>query len=306
VFQKRQPAGRFTDTLPDSEALHLPLVTGGNIEGVLAVKLPGDVRLTTHHRGLLEAFAAQIALAVEKDRLAQASRRAEVAAQSGQLQRALFDTVSHELKTPLAAIAAALEQPSGSDAIGEIRQAVTRLESVVNNLLDMTRLESGLLKPALEWCDASELLHAAMGRASSALRGREVIIRVPGELPPVRLDAGLTEQAVALLMANAAGYSPEGMPVEVAASVAGDAFRIDVSDHGRGLDPGEEVRVFEKFYRGANAPKGGIGLGLSIAQRLIQAQGGEITARNRAGGAGACFSIRLPAGGKFEMPGDAA
>jgi two-component system sensor histidine kinase KdpD len=306
VFQKRQPAGRFTDTLPDAEALHLPLIAGKNIEGVLAVKLPGGAQLSTHQRGLLDAFAAQIALAAEKDRLAQASRKAQVAAQSEQLQRALFDTVSHELKTPLAAINAALEQPMGSDARDEIRQAVTRLESVVNNLLDMTRLESGLLKPNLEWCDVAELLGTAASRAAAATPQHEVKISAPGDLAPVRVDAGLAEQAVALIIANAANYSPAGSPVEVAVSAVGENVTISVSDHGPGLAPGEETRVFEKFYRAANAPKGGLGLGLSIAQRLVQAHGGEIIAHNRADGTGTIFTIRLPVGGKFEMPEEQA
>ncbi|MDD5351390.1 MAG: DUF4118 domain-containing protein, partial [Chthoniobacteraceae bacterium] len=124
VFQHRQPAGRFTDTLPDSEFLHLPLLTGGNIEGVIAVKFPNETPLSIQRRELLEAFASQIAVTVEKDRFAQVSRKAQISAQSDRLQRALFDTISHELKTPLAAISATLEQPDGAPAARELRPAI--------------------------------------------------------------------------------------------------------------------------------------------------------------------------------------
>jgi two-component system sensor histidine kinase KdpD len=303
TFQKKQPAGRFTDTLPDAEAFYLPLLAGDKLEGVLALKLASTLPPTTHQRALMEAFAAQIALALEKDRLAQISRQAQVAAQSEQLQKTLFDTVSHELQTPLAAISAALEQAPRSPTNDEIQQAVFRLKSVVNNLLDMTRLESGLLKPNLEWTEVSELVHEAVQRAAVQTPGREVRITVFENCPPLRVDAGLLGQAIALLLGNAAAYSPAGSPIEITAAKGDGVVIIFIADSGPGLQPGEEQRVFEKFYRGSGVPTGGIGLGLSIVQRLVEANGGTITATNRGGELpGACFMIRLPATESMRLP----
>jgi len=303
AFQKKQPAGRFTNTLPDTNTLYLPLQAGEKVEGVLALKLESPLPPSTHQRALMEAFAAQIALAVEKERLQRAGHRAQIAAQSEQLQKTLFDTISHELKTPLAAISVALEQTDESKTSGEIRQAVLRLNSVVNNLLDMTRLESGLLKPNLEWCEVTELVHEAVQRAAAQTQGHEVKIHVLEEYPPLRVDAGLLEQSIALLLANAANYSPDGSAIEVTAAKGDGVVVISVADFGPGLKSGEEQRVFEKFYRGEGVPTGGIGLGLSIAQRLVEAQGGSISVDNRGGNlSGACFMIRLPATEAMKLP----
>jgi two-component system sensor histidine kinase KdpD len=305
AFQKREPAGKCTDTLPDAEALHLPLLAGENVEGVLAVKFPPDAQLTMRQRELLEAFAAQIAVAVEKDRLAQASRQMQVAAQSEKLQQTLFDSVSHELKTPLAAISAALEQdPREASTFREMRHAVTRLTRVVDNLLDMTRLDSGLMKPSLEWCDAGELVHEAVARVAEQLREHVLKINVAPDLPPIRVDAGLIEQVLSTLVSNAALYSPEGTVIEVMATRAESSLRFVVADCGPGLKAGDEQRVFDKFYRSASAPAGGIGLGLSIARRLVEAHGGELTAANRTEG-GARFVVKLPATEQLELPKEA-
>jgi two-component system sensor histidine kinase KdpD len=308
VFQKRQPAGRFTDTLPDAEALHLPLLAGDNIEGVLAVKFPPGTQLTMRTRELLEAFAAQIAVTIEKDRLAQASRRMQVAAQSEKLQQTLFDSVSHELKTPLAAISAALEQAgeNSEDSMGrEIRDAVVRLTRVVNNLLDMTRLDSGLLKPSFEWCDAGELVREAAARVADQTRNHRVQIDVAPGLSPIRVDAGLIGQVLSTLISNAALYSPAGAEIAILATYEDGWLRFCVVDRGPGLKVGEQERVFDKFYRGVGAPAGGIGLGLSIARRLVEAHGGKITASNRAE-RGARFTVELPATEQLQLPKETA
>ncbi len=305
VFQKRQPAGRFTDTLPDAEALHLPLLVGDNIEGVLAVKFSTEAQLTMRTRELLDAFTAQIAVTLEKDRLALASRKMQIAAQSEKLQHTLFDSVSHELKTPLAAISAALEQEEKNFAWMEIRSAVMRLTRVVNNLLDMTRLDSGLLKPSLEWCDAGELVREAMARVAEQTRGHDLKLDIASDLPPIRVDAGLIEQVLATLISNAALYSPRGSSIEITASRENDVMKFIVADRGCGFKPGEEQRVFEKFYRSANVPAGGIGLGLSIARHLVEAHGGSITAANRSEG-GARFIVALPAAERLQLPAETA
>ena len=299
TFRMKQAAGRFTDTLPDSEALYLPLLAGETIAGVLAVR--PEAPLIFQERELLEAFASQIAVSVEKNRLAQANRCAMVVAQSEQLQRTLFDSVSHELKTPLAAISAALEQSPDSPVLNDIRQATARLTKVVNHLLDMTRLDSGLLKPNLEWCDPGDLVREALDEAREQTASHRVTIEAPSGVPMIRADPRLMTQVLTLLIANAANYSPAGSEVLLSLNADGERLRISIADQGPGLKNGDEERVFEKFYRSPGTPAGGIGLGLSIAKRLVEAHAGSITAGNRSGG-GALFVIELPAKECLHLP----
>src|SRR5882762_10279501 len=201
AFQKKQSAGRSTETLPDAEALHVPLVTGDRAEGVLTVRLANLP--TIEQRELLDAFAAQLALFVNKERALEESRAAQVARQSQKLQKTLFDSVSHELKTPLAAISAALQQPQPDRA--ELQQAVWRLTRTVDHLLDATRLESGLLQPAREWCDPGELLREAV--ALSGLKESAIKLSVAKDLPTIWVDAHLIEQALGALISNAVAHA---------------------------------------------------------------------------------------------------
>lgn len=235
-----------------------------------------------------EHLAAQVQLAHESERL----------------RKTLFDCVSHELKTPLAAIGAASQELAGAAAempdaemvqrlAGEIRDGSHRLNRVVNNLLDMNRLESGVVQPAQEWCDVRELLESALEIERESLRGHEVRLTVADDLPLVLLDHTLIEQAVAKLLANAASHSPARLPVEVDAEFAEGRLLITVSDRGRGFEPESAERLFDKFYRGAGRKTGGLGLGLSIARGFAEAHGGQLTAENRGGG-GARFLLSLP------------
>lgn len=299
AFQKKQPAGMTTDTLPESPALHLPLLAAQRAEGILAVHLPAPLSL--EQRELLDGFAAQLALYLHKERALEESHEAQLAARSQRLQKALFDCVSHELKTPLAAISASLQQPDLDRA--ELRQATRRLTKTVENLLDATRLESGLLRPVREWCDPGDLLREAIRQAR--LEDRLVHI-MPGEnLPPISVDARLIEQALSALLGNAAIYSAPGQSIDASVVLDEGAIVFAVADRGPGLEPGEETRVFEKFYRGAGSRAGGLGLGLSIARQLVEVHGGTIAAQNRSDG-GARFSIRLPLGEPMQLPPESA
>ncbi len=300
AFQKKQAAGRSTDTLPDADALHVPLVTGDRAEGVLTVRLTNP--LTVQQRELLDAFAAQISLFVNKERALEENRAAQLARQSERLQKALFDSVSHELKTPLAAMSVALQQPQPDRT--ELQQATSRLTRTVDNLLDATRLESGLLQPVREWCDPGELVREAV--VTSGLREKDARITIGRDLPAISVDAGLIQQALDALLSNAMIYGKCDQPVEI--SVARDHLTlvISVADRGPGLAPGEEDKVFQKFYRGPRTRPGGLGLGLSIARQLVEAHSGQITAQNRDDGRGARFSIRLPIGEEMKLPAEAA
>jgi two-component system sensor histidine kinase KdpD len=299
AFQKRQAAGRSTDTLPEAESIHVPLVTGDSAEGVLSVCL---VSLPTlEQRELLDAFAAQLALFVNKERALEESQTAQVARQSEKLQRALFDSVSHELKTPLAAISAVLQQPHPDRA--ELQQAVKRLNRTVDHLLDATRLESGLLQPVREWCDPAELLRDAIAQAR--LDEKVIKVNIAPDLPAISVDSRLVEQALISILANAAQHGASKEPIEISVARDNSTIVFSVADHGPGLVAGEENKVFEKFYRRPGTAPGGLGLGLWIARQLVEAHGGQITARTREGG-GARFSICLPIGEAMRLPAEAS
>jgi two-component system, OmpR family, sensor histidine kinase KdpD len=298
AFQKKQSAGRSTDTLPDAESLNVPLLTGDRAEGVLTVKL---INLPTlEQRELIDAFAAQLALFVNKERTLEESRETQVARQSQKLQKTLFDSVSHELKTPLAAMTAALQQPKPD--CSELQQAARRLTRTVDHLLDATRLESGLLQPVREWCDPAEIVRESI--IASGLKVGDVRINIAKDLPAISVDSRLIQQALGSLISNAVAHGKSDRPIEVSAARDDSTLVISVADHGPGLAPGEENKVFEKFYRGPRTRPGGLGLGLSIARQLIEVHGGTIVAHNREDG-GARFSIHLPIGEAMRLPNEA-
>jgi two-component system sensor histidine kinase KdpD len=228
----------------------------------------------------------------------------ELAQESERLRKTLLDCVSHELKTPLAAIAAASQELSRltvnipdsqmlKELAGEIRDGSHRLNRVVNNLLDMNRLESGVIRPKREWCDVRELLQSAVDSEHESINGRDIRLDVPEEIPLALVDHTLIEQAVAKLLANAGSHTPPNLPIEIDAEYTNENLLISVSDRGPGIPPETTERLFEKFYRGDDRKTGGLGLGLSIARGLVEAHGGKLTAENRDGG-GARFLIRLP------------
>jgi two-component system sensor histidine kinase KdpD len=299
AFQKKQAAGKSTDTLPDAESLHVPLVTGDRAEGVLTVRL--NILPTIEQRELLDAFAAQLALFLNKERALEESRRAQISRQSQKLQKALFDSVSHELKTPLAAMSVALQQREPDH--GELQQAVRRLTRTVDHLLDATRLESGLLQPVREWCDPGDILREAVAHAR--MSGGAAKITIAKDLPMISVDVHLIEQALVTLLSNAAAHGPPGEPIEISAARDDNMVVFSIADHGPGLVAGEENKVFEKFYRGPGTAPGGLGLGLSIARQLVEAHSGQILAQNRKDGSGARFSIRLPIGEPMRLPSEA-
>jgi two-component system, OmpR family, sensor histidine kinase KdpD len=235
-----------------------------------------------------EHLAAQVQLAQESERL----------------RKTLLDCVSHELKTPLAAIGAASQELSRlprniddpqmfKELASEICDGSRRLNRVVDNLLDMNRLESGVIRPKREWCDVRELLQSAVEIERESIDGRDIRLDVPEKIPLALVDHTLIEQAVAKLLANSGSHTPPRLPIEIDAEYENDQLLISVSDRGPGIPIEAAERLFEKFYHGDNRKTGGLGLGLSIARGLIEAHGGRLTAENRDGG-GARFTIRLP------------
>ncbi|MEO5715643.1 MAG: sensor histidine kinase KdpD [Luteolibacter sp.] len=297
-YTNKQPAGRFTDTLPQSEATWFPLQTATSVMGVLGVRLTAEHgTLDFTLRQAVEAFALQLALVLEKEHFIQAVSQAEVMDKSERLRRNLLDSVSHELKTPLAIIRASIEG-MGKDAanpyVTEIDTATKRLQRLVDGLLQMTRLESQVVEPQMEWSDVNELVEGAVKAAGDALKSHPVSIDVAPDIPLIKTDQALLQQALANILHNAAVYTPDNSPVELTVRHAEQKLRLTVRDHGAGLPPGEESRVFGKFYRATGAPAGGTGLGLSIARGFVQALGGDIAGWNHPEG-GAVFEILLKA-----------
>jgi two-component system sensor histidine kinase KdpD len=294
------PAGKFTDTLPDSEALHLPLQGRTAVMGVLSLYPPSGKSFDLRERDLLEAFAVLIGLILEKEHIIEAIKYAEVLEASERLRRALLDSVSHELKTPLSAVQTgidALSKEIGQDkkqaALREIQIAVQRLHRVVNNLLDMTRIEAGVVQPNRDWCDLGELLQAAVALAGNAVGDHPVIIDADETLPMVKLDHALIEQCICNLLVNAAAWSKPGSNITVSAALRNDSLILSVADEGPGLNKADIDHIFEKFYRGSNARPGGTGLGLSIVEGFVRAHGGSVRATNRESG-GAEFTLTIP------------
>jgi two-component system sensor histidine kinase KdpD len=270
-------------------------------------------RFTLHIAKVEDAltFATYFIIALAVGSLtAQLKTREQLAAQvqlaknSERLRKTLLDCVSHELKTPLAAIDAASQEllllASNSQnaemlkhLAGEIHDGSHRLHRVVNNLLDMNRLESGVIQPNYEWCDVRELLQSAIEIERESIDGREIRLDVPDSIPLALVDHTLIEQAVAKLLANAASYTQSKLPIELDAEYKDEQLVVSVSDRGPGFPMESAERLFEKFYRGDGRKTGGLGLGLSIARGFVEAHGGKLTAENRDGG-GARFTMHLP------------
>lgn len=305
AYKNRKPAGRDTDTLPSSQALYLPLLTSTGCVGVVGLKPRSANRWSLQERNLLDNFIRQIALVIDRQRLSDSEQEAKLVAESERLGKALINSVSHELRTPIAAITTAATSLADLSAdapthmrsglIDEVVEASQRLNRLVGNLLDITRLESGHVKPKMEWCDAGDLIQVSVQRTAHQLRQHRVSSKVEGRLPLVRMDFVLMEQALNNLLSNAAVHTPAGTAIEISARVDGPELFLSVADNGRGLPAEGAERIFDKFFRGPGAPTGGSGLGLSIVKGFVEAQGGRISARNRDHG-GAEFVIRLPVG----------
>jgi two-component system sensor histidine kinase KdpD len=301
ALRNRQAAGKFTDSLPGAEFLHLPLATERAVVGVLSLSLPVKT-LALSRRDLLEAYARQAALVLDRVALRAAAEQSKLVAESERLSNALLNSISHELRTPLAAISSAtsaLAEAKDSDArfdrkmVGEIQEASNRLNRLVGNLLDVTRLDSGHVRPKLDWCDVGDLIHTTARSLERELAGRAVSIEIPDQLPLARLDFTLMQQALANLLLNAAVHTPAGTAITVQARQGTDELVLTVADSGPGLPPELLPRIFDKFFRAPDAPAGGSGLGLAIVKGFVEAQGGRISAANRPAG-GAIFTMNIP------------
>jgi two-component system sensor histidine kinase KdpD len=304
VFEHGERAGLGSDTLPGASAMYLPLVGSKGPLGVLAVRPTLATRfLDQEQLHLLEVLTNQIALALERARLADEAQQAHVSVETERMRNAILSSVSHDLRTPLATITGAasglLEENDqvGPAARHELAKSIYneahRLDRLVRNLLDMTRLESGAVQLQKEWHPVEEIVGAALTRLEGRLSGHQVGTNFPPDLPLVLVDGVLMEQVLINLLENALKFAPSSTAIELTASASDHELVFGIADRGTGIPPGDEQRIFEKFYRAGPAREGGVGLGLTICRGIIEAHGGRIWVEKRPGG-GAMFRFTLP------------
>jgi len=307
----------------------IPLKVGHQVVGVLRLRVLEDPRQLMREERLEEeqdhpnlrtaffwTFLEQATSLIERARLRRENLRIELLQRVDILRAALLSSVSHDLRTPLASIKAAASSLLQEDVQWDdearrgfarsIEREVDRLDRLVSNLLDMSRIEEGALKPEKEWYTLAELLHDVLDRLQPLLKGRIVHTHVPEDLPPVELDYVQIDQVLTNLIENAVHYTPPESPIDVSVQRDGSQIIISVADRGPGIPPADLERIFDKFYRVLDGRRtsgypAGSGLGLAVSKGLVEAHGGRIWAENREGG-GAVFSVALPIGTTEAIP----
>ncbi len=305
VMDHNEIAGQGTDTLPGAEAVYFPLSNKETVLGVL-VLLPINLRrvFLPEQQKLLETFLGQIAQAIIRVRLTEQARKAQVEMEAERLRNSLLSSISHDLRTPLATIvgsASTLVEEDKTlkveDKLGlsrAIHDEAQRMSSLVNNILDMARLDAGVIELNKQWYPLEEIIGAVLTRLQKRLEGRLVTVKLPPGIPMIYVDTVMIEQVLINLLENILRYTPEKSPVEITAEASSVAMEISVADRGPGIPKGLENQLFEKFYRVRHeAAQSGVGLGLAICRAIIEAHGGSIQAQNRPTG-GAVFSFIIP------------
>jgi two-component system, OmpR family, sensor histidine kinase KdpD len=311
VFENRKPGGWSTDTLPSADSLYLPLIGTVDIVGVLVFNPGSKTRLLPEDMEFLLTVTRQLAIGIEREMLNENSRQAQQLRESERLHQTILDSISHEIRTPLTAIIGAssaiqdIEIANNIDTRNELAEelinASERLNLVVENLLDTSRLSSGILKLKSEWCDPKDLISVTLNSLGKVLETYKVKVIVPDELPLIFVDFHLMEQVLSNLMRNAANATPPGNEIGIEVRSAGQLLEIVVWDTGPGIPDNAIQNIFKRFYRVAGTPAGGMGLGLWLAQNIVELHGGKISVHNRSG-SGASFSVSLPLKVQPEIP----
>lgn len=307
AWEHNRPAGRAADTLPGAKRLYLPLRTGREALGVIG--LDNDKQgplLTPEQQRLFDALADQAALAVERIQLVSHVDKAKLAAETDRLRTALLTSISHDLKTPLAAImgsAGTLMDFGGSipeeariDLLKTVVDESERLNRFISNLLDMTRIGSGAMEPNYAFHFAGDIVGSALSRTAKIAADHRIEVNIPESLPMIRVDPVLFEQVLFNLIDNAAKYAPSDSVIEIAGWREGASVFVSVKDEGPGIPQDDLERIFDSFYRVRKGDhvRAGTGLGLAICRGFVEAMGGNIRAANRADRSGAVFVIRMP------------
>ena len=306
AYDKTQPAGMGTDTLAGSAFLYLPLRAPMRTRGVIAIK-PQNRRLllVPEQTRQLDTFAALAAIALERVHYVEVAQQALIQMESERLRNSLLSALSHDVRTPLSALigladSLLMTKPglAGAqlDTAKAIAEEARRMSALVDNLLDMARIQSGEVKLRREWMPMEEVVGTALKSAQAALVQHRIEVSLPRNLPLVEMDATLIERVLYNLLENAGKYTPPGTVVTLAAATVGPDIEVTVSDHGPGIPPGQEETIFEKFTRGSReSATPGVGLGLAISRAIVEAHRGKIWAGNNLDG-GAKFSFTLPLG----------
>lgn len=301
VYKNKIPAGKFTDTLSLSLGTYFPMIAPGKVIGVIGVVL--NERLNLDQENLLLTMGNQIALALERELLSEETRTRYLANQSERLYTIIFNSLSHELKTPLSAIRGAVtallepeienSREARIELLNEINESSMILNLLLGNLLDMSRYESGFLKLRMDWHDPSDLIHVVVRRLRQTVKNSRCVIHLPENPVPTWMDFTLMEQALFNVVFNAVQISPEGVPVSIELICRKDKIQYIVEDEGPGIPKEDLEKIFEKFYRSKNRNHVGSGLGLSISKSIVETHGGILTAENRTT-VGARFCIEIP------------
>ncbi|NGZ77250.1 DUF4118 domain-containing protein [Saccharibacillus alkalitolerans] len=311
VYDEGEEAGHGSKTLRELPGRYLPLRTEERTYGVLAVRprLGPDGRdapLSAEQQRLLEALCGLAAAAIARFKLAEEAKLAHLTAESERLRTAILDSVSHELRTPLATIVGSatglienddLFSPQDRmELLETIRSGAMRMNRLVQNLLGMVRLESGMLRLRREWCDVQDLVGVSLAQIRDIRGSRRLNVDIPGDLPIIRGDEVLLEQVLGNVLGNAIKYSPDGSEIGISAKARNGMLMLHISDEGPGIAAGEERHIFEKFYRsGATRHVSGTGLGLAICKGIVDLHGGVISAESRTDGrTGTLVKIGLP------------
>ena len=308
VFKNDKSAGKFTDSLPFAEMLYYPLKGPREIYGVIGLKIEGP-EFSDEQNSLLENFIKQIGSTVERESLNEAAKKTSIFEESEKLYKTLFDSISHELKTPIAAIMGAssflINNPVNykpeinKQLFEEIHIGVVRLNRLVENLLDMARLESGRMIPNVKSCDIMDLFNGALKNFETELKSHKMKIDIPSDMPFIKVDFILLEQVLKNLIQNSLFYTHPESVIELQAGFDNNNLYIIYSDNGSGISDDNLNHIFDKFYRVDKKISGGTGLGLSIAKGIVEAHKGTITAANKKSG-GLKFTIEIPQ--NFEQP----
>ena len=304
VFDHNEIAGQGTNTLAGAKAIYFPLSLKENVLGVL-VLLPINLRrvFLPEQKKLLDTFLNQIAHAIMRVRLAEQARKHQLAIEAERLRNTLLNSISHDLRTPLATIVGSasslvesqeLQPEAQTELARSIYDEARRMSNLINNILDMARLEAGMVELNKEWYPLEEIIGSVLTRLEKTLSDRKISVKLPEGIPMIYVDAVLIEQVLINLLENVARYTPKSTPVSISAEFLDSSVEIAITDQGSGIPEHSKALLFEKFYRvQQETAQSGVGLGLAICKAIVEAHGGTIQAENHAKG-GAVFSFQLP------------
>ena len=299
VYKHSAKAGKYTDTLPSTNFTFYPLT--GNVDNMGVIVVEQSANFTQGEEQFWEAFISQISSKYEREFLRNAAKKAYILSESDKLYKTLFNSISHELRIPVATIIGASDtllsqsypEETKLKLYSEINTASIRLNQLIENLLNMSRLESGRITLRTDWCDVHDLANNVANNLQQELLPFRLYIVIPSEMPLVRIDFGLIEQVLHNLILNATQNAPQGTAIRLKFYFDNGKLTIQVMDRGNGFPPEDLTMVFNKFYRGKDAKTGGTGLGLSIVKGFVEAHNGTVFAENRQNG-GAIFTIKIP------------